>query len=98
MSCASYQIFRRPQYRDDLDAIEAWVARDNPLAAADLWLLIDDQVSKLADPLFPRRTSSRIPGAWELVAHENYVVYFDQADAGCTITVLTVVHVARQFP
>ena len=52
MSCASYQIFRRPQYRDDLDAIEAWVARDNPLAAADLWLLIDDQVSRLADPLF----------------------------------------------
>ena len=39
-----------------------------------MWLLIDDQVEQLADPNFPRRPSTRVPGAHELVAHENYVV------------------------
>ena len=63
-----------------------------------MWLLIDDQVEQLADPNFPRRTSTCVPGAHELVAHENYVVYFDQDDSTCTITVLAAVHVARQFP
>ena len=63
-----------------------------------MWLAIDDQVELLADPNFPRRPSTRVPGAHELVAHENYVVYFDQDDSTCTITVLAAVHVARQFP
>ena len=33
-------------------------------------------------------------GAHELVAHENYVVYFDQDDSTCTITVLAAVRFA----
>jgi hypothetical protein len=56
MSCAVWRVQRRPGYREDLDAIEAWVA------------------------------------------HENYVVYFDQHEADCTLVVRAVVHVARQFP
>lgn len=32
MSCAVWRILRRPEYREDLDAIEAWIARDNPRA------------------------------------------------------------------
>lgn len=98
MSCAVWRIFRRPEYREDLDAIEAWIARDNPRAAIDMWLLLDSQVDQLADPSFPRRPSSRVPGAHELVAHENYIVYFDQDENSCMVTVRAVVHVARQFP
>lgn len=98
MNCTRWQVIRRPEYGEDLDAIEAWVARDNPLAAADLWLLIDTQVDHLSDPNFPRRISTRVADAYELVAHENYIVYFDQDPAHCTVTVRTVVHVARQFP
>ena len=98
MSCAAWRIIRRREYRDDLDAIEAWIAQDNASAAVAMWLLIDDQVEQLADPNFPRRPSTRVPGAHELVAHENYVVYFDQDDSICTITVLAAVHVARQVP
>jgi toxin ParE1/3/4 len=98
MSCAAWRVIRRPEYREDLDAIAAWVAKDKPNAAADLWLLIDEQVDQLADPNFPRRPSTRVPGAHELVAHENYIVYFDQREADCTVTVRAVVHVARQFP
>jgi toxin ParE1/3/4 len=52
-------------------------------------------VEQLADPNFPRRRSARVAGAHELVAHENYVVYFDKDDSACTITVLAVAHVER---
>jgi toxin ParE1/3/4 len=86
MSCAAWRVIRRPEYREDLDAIAAWVAEDNPIAATDLWLLIDEQVDQLADPNFPRRPSTRVPGAHELVAHENTIVYFDQSEADCTVT------------
>ncbi len=98
MSCAIWRIIRRPEYREDLDAIEAWIARDSVSAAVAMWLLIDDQVEQLADPNFPRRPSPRVAGAHELVAHENYIVYFDQDEKNCSITVRAVVHVARQFP
>lgn len=36
------QIVRTESYRDDLDAIEAFIAKDNPRAGADMWLHIDD--------------------------------------------------------
>ena len=98
MSCAVWQVIRRPEYRADLDAIYAWIARDNKVAAVDMWLLIDEQVDKLADPNFPRRASGLVRGAHELVAHENYIVYFDQDPTDCTATMRAVVHVARQFP
>lgn len=35
---------------------------------------------------------------FELVAHPNYIVLFDQDELNCLITVRAVVHVARQFP
>ena len=63
-----------------------------------MWLVMDDQVEQLAGSNFPRRPSTRVAGAHELVAHENYVVYFDQDDSNCTITVLVAVHVVRQIP
>ena len=53
---------------------EGSIAQDNASAAVALRLLIDDQVEQLAEPNFPRRNSPRVPGAHELVAHENYVV------------------------
>ena len=98
MSCAAWRIIRRLEYREDLDAIEAWIAQDNPSSAVAMWLLIDDQTEQLADPNFSRRPSTRVAGAHELVAHENYVVYFDQDNITCTLTVLAAVHVARQVP
>lgn len=98
MSCAHWHVIRRPEYRDDLAAIETWIAQDNPMAAIDMWLLIDDQVTQLSDPNFPRRASMRVTGAFELVAHENYIVYFDQHEADCSVTVRAVVHVARKLP
>jgi toxin ParE1/3/4 len=98
MSCIQWRVLRRPEYREDLDAIEAWIARDNPAAALSMWLRIDEQLDRLADPNFLRRRSTRLQDAFELVAHENYIVYFDQDEPDCLVIARAVVHVARQFP
>jgi len=89
------KVLRRQSYRDDLRKIKAWIAKDSPVAAAKMWLLIDDQVSKLADPKFPRRRG-RVAGTKELVAHENYIVILTEDET--TVTALQVVHVREQFP
>ena len=89
------KVLRKPQYLESLQAIEDHVAHDNPSAAIDLWLAIDDQVSQLSDPNFPRRRG-RVTGTLELVAHPNYVVILEQTlDA---VTVLEVLHAAKKYP
>jgi len=89
------KVLRKPQYWESLQAIEDYMAHDNPSAAIDLWLSIDDQVSKLADPNFPRRRG-RVAGTLELVAHPNYVVILEQTLN--TVTVLEVLHATMQYP
>lgn len=89
------RVDRTTSYRNDLDDIEAFIAKDNPAAALAMWFLIDDQVTKLADPKFPRR-SGRVTGTIELVAHENYIVILEE-DSSC-VTVLNVVHARQQWP
>lgn len=89
------KVLRKPRYWESLQAIEDFVGKDNPTAAVDLWLTIDDQVSLLADPNFPRRRG-RVSGTLELVAHPNYVVILVQAED--TVTAIDVLHVARQYP
>jgi toxin ParE1/3/4 len=88
-------VVRTQTYHEDLDAIEAHIAQDSPSAGADMWLFIDDQVGKLADPKFPRRPG-RVAGTVELVAHENYIVILEE-DA-TTVTALNVVHARQQWP
>ncbi|MBP9907235.1 MAG: type II toxin-antitoxin system RelE/ParE family toxin [Rhodoferax sp.] len=89
------RVIRTTSYSLNLDAIAAQVAKDNPMAALDLWLDIDDQVAKLADPNFPRRPG-RVKGTKELVAHKNYIVLLEE-DA-TTVTVLQVVHARQKWP
>lgn len=89
------KVLRKPRYWESLQAVEEYVARDNPVAAINLWLEIDDQVSKLVDPNFPRRRG-RVPGTLELVAHPSYVVILEQTLD--TVTVLDVLHTARRYP
>lgn len=88
-------VLRTARYQASLDAIETHIAQDNPLAATEMWLSIDDQVTSLSDPNFPRRLG-RVAGTLELVAHENYIVILEQS--GNTVTALDVLHVARKYP
>jgi toxin ParE1/3/4 len=89
------KVLRKPQYWESLQAIEDHTAQDNPVAAVDMWLAIDDQVSKLADPNFPRRPG-RVPATLELVVHPNYVVILEQNLD--TVTVLEVLHSGMRYP
>ena len=89
------KVLRKPQYWESLQAVEDYIAHDNPLAAIDLWLRIDEQVSLLGDPNFPRRRG-RVAGTLELVVHPNYVVILEQTPA--TVTVLEVLHAAMKYP
>ena len=88
-------VLRKPQYWESLQAIEDYIAQDNPAAAVDMWLAIDDQVSQLADPNFPRRPG-RVPGTFELVVHPNYVVILEQYQN--TVTIIEVLHSAMRYP
>ena len=89
------RVIRTVSYQSDLDEIEAYIARDNPVAAVDMWFHIDDQVEKLADSKFPRRRG-RVTGTKELVAHENYVVILIEDET--TVTVLNVMHARQKYP
>ena len=89
------KVLRKPQYWESLQALEDYIAHDNPLAAINLWLDIDDQVSRLSDPNFPRRRG-RVAGTLELVVHPNYVVILEQSLD--TVTALEVLHAAMKYP
>jgi toxin ParE1/3/4 len=89
------KVLRNPQYWESLQAIHDHIALDNPIAASDMWLHIDDQVSKLSDSNFPRRLG-RVQGTFELVAHPSYVVILIQTAQ--TVAVIDVLHTARQYP
>ena len=89
------KLLRKPQYWESLQAIEDYIAQDNPSAAIDLWLSIDDQVCRLIYSNFPRRPG-RVAGTLELVVHPNYTVILEQTLD--TVTVLEVLHAAMKYP
>ena len=89
------EVGRSDRYKSSLLAVHDYVSQDNPDAALALLLHIEDQVDGLTDPNFPRRLG-RVSGTLELVVHPNYVVVLQQTDT--TVTVLNLLHVARQYP
>ncbi|OYU32316.1 MAG: stab protein [Comamonadaceae bacterium PBBC2] len=89
------KVIRHESYRQSLRELSAHVAKDNPKAAAKLRINIDDQVTQLADPNFPRKLG-RVKGTHELVAHPNYIVIVEENAK--TVTVLLVVHARQQWP
>ena len=89
------KVIRLQSYRQSLRELAAIVAKDNPRAAAKLRINIDDQVTQLADPNFPRKIG-RIKGTFELVAHANYIVILEESAK--TVTALIVVHARQNYP
>lgn len=88
-------VVRAATYLADLDDIAYYISRNNPRAAVALCRHIDDQVERLSDPNFPRR-SGRARDTFELVAHKHYVVIFRETAAA--ITALNVVHTRKRYP
>ena len=89
------KVIRLQSYRQSLRELAAIVAKDNPRAAAQLKINIDDQVTQLEDPNFPRKIG-RVKGTFELVAHPNYIVILEESAK--TVTALIVVHARQQWP
>lgn len=83
------------QFLEDLTDIVSYIAQDKLDAAIAFEEHIHSQVDALADPKFPRRPG-RVVGTLELVAHPNYVVVLMQDSS--SVTVLTVLHAAKQYP
>ena len=79
----------------DMDGMVVFIAQNNPMAALALEDRIHQQVDSLTDPNFLRH-KGRKPGTLELVVHPHYMVVLQQTDT--TVTVLNLLHTARQYP
>jgi plasmid stabilization system protein ParE len=90
-----WNVIKSDQFMEDVEKVVLFIAQDNISAADTLEQRIHQQVDSLADPNFPRR-KGRISGTLELVVHPNYLVVLQQTDS--TVTVLNLLHVARQYP
>jgi addiction module RelE/StbE family toxin len=85
----------RQTARADLLSIIEFISKDNPDAAQRLSDDVEDSVGKLADQPQLYRTG-RVPGTREMLVRKSYIVVY--AEFGSTITVLRVLHAARQWP
>lgn len=80
---------------ENLDAIAAYIARDNPIRAGSFVGEIKDKTNLLAQfPAIGR--PGRVPGTRELVVHENYVVPYRVKDD--VVQIIRIQHVARLWP
>ena len=84
-----------PLAREDIAAIVAHVAARNPDAALALTARIEAGAAALGEMPGMGRPG-RVDGTRELVLHPNYVVVYAAADGA--VTVLRVLHAARQWP
>jgi toxin ParE1/3/4 len=83
------------QALQNLDAIAAYIALDNPNRAVTFISEIKDKTQLLAQfPAIGR--PGRVPGTRELVVHENYVLPYRVKDD--IVQIIRVHHVARLWP
>jgi toxin ParE1/3/4 len=82
--------------RHDVDEITAYIVQDNPLAAANVYDTLHQQVGRLADPPYLGR-SGRVSGTRERVITPTPYLVAHRVTAD-TVTVLRVLHGARQWP
>jgi len=93
----TWQIVWRPAARADRAAIMDTIAQDNPIAALEMDELIEDKTHALAD--HPRRYKpGRMCGTREMVIHPNYIVVYQEDGKTGIVTILRVLHAARQWP
>jgi len=77
--------------------ILAYIADDNVRAAIAMDELFGSAAARLADfPLLGK--PGQIAGTRELIAHENYRLIYEVADADDTAWVLALIHTARRWP
>jgi len=83
----------------ELDRVDilTYIAGDNVRAAIAMDELFGSAAARLADfPLLGRL--GQISGTRELIAHENYRLIYEVAEADGTVWVLALIHTSRQWP
>jgi toxin ParE1/3/4 len=89
------KVVMRESAEDDLDRIFAWVAKDNPTAAAEIVARICDRISLLEiDGLAHMGRPGLDPGTREPVEHPYIIVYEVREDSD-EVEVLSIMHGAR---
>ncbi|MCK9202184.1 MAG: type II toxin-antitoxin system RelE/ParE family toxin [Gallionella sp.] len=84
-----------PEAEEERFAIWAYIAENNPEAAARMDVLFSAAAASLAEqPQLGR--AGKIAGTRELIPHENYRLVYEVADR--TVWILALVHVARLWP
>ena len=82
--------------RADLLDIVRYVAERNTVAATRLGHSIKQSTEQLPRHPYLFKTSERMPGCREIVAHPNYIVIYQVCAK--QIRILRVLHARRQFP
>ena len=82
--------------QDDLLRVMRYIAKRNQAAATRLGRKLEDSAQNLQHHPYLFKTSERMPGCREIVAHPNYLVIYQVRAA--QIRVLRVLHARQQFP
>jgi plasmid stabilization system protein ParE len=84
-----------PAARDELEHIFAWIAEDNPRAAAEMIARIEQKVMRLANPeLTYMGRPGLVEGTRELIEWPYIIVYRIDEDGG-EVVIMAVVHGAQ---
>ena len=85
----------RARVDDDLEGIFAWIAKDNPNAAANMIRRLRERIDRLAHPVLAEMgRSGREPGTRELV-EKPYIIVYEVHRERNEIEILAIFHGAR---
>ena len=86
----------REKAEEDLDRIFAWIAKDNPRAAADMVSRIRDHINLLElDNVAHMGRPGLVNGTRELIEY-HYIIIYSVDDRRREIDVLSIMHGAQQ--
>lgn len=90
------KVVTRDRAARELEAIHAYIARDNPRAADRVIRSLRERIRRMADIDFPEMgRQGRLPGTRELV-HPPYIIVYYVERATNRLTILSVRHGARR--
>lgn len=95
-----YRVEWRPKAREDLRAIVRYIGKDNPTRARRFGQELSDKTKPLVQhPELGRTGRPGLPDyVRELVAHQNYIVFYRVLAEARTVEILRVKHAVQQTP
>lgn len=89
-------IFWQKCAQKDLEKIINYIADINPRAARELYELIKNAVLPVSEHPYMYKESSRKKGYREIIAHPNYIIYYQVTNHA--ILIKNIMHARRHFP